>query len=196
MSLNECRDAKEKRQTGDGSRKQLETKQHGFLILAKLTKQVQTTNQAFKMTTYKNINLPRIFQAQNANWQTRQTKHICSTILTAKFNSSYYRSSRLQLQTCKTQENNKHKHAQQANQARATIALALLTCQHVNNSKAFTVTSHGSSPYYRNCKQNFQVLSVSWPRSSLHRGRIPVLERKTAAGICQFTLDIGKYKCK
>ena len=137
---------KKKRHTGDGSRKQLETKQHGFLILAKLTKQVQTTNQAFKMTSYKNINLPRIFQAQikNANWQTRQTKHICSTILTAKFNSSYYRSSRLQLQTWKTQENNKQKHAQQANQAQATIALALLTCQHVNNSKACTVTAHGS----------------------------------------------------
>ena len=63
---------------------------------------------------------------------------------TAKFNSSYYRSSRLQLQTWKTQENNKQKHAQQANQAQATIALALLTCQHVNNSKACTVTAHGS----------------------------------------------------
>jgi len=98
MFLNGCRCAKEERQTGDASRNRLETKQHGFLILATLTKQVQTTNQAFKMTTYKNINLPRIFQAQNANWQTRQTKHICSTILTAKFNSSYYCSSRLQLQ--------------------------------------------------------------------------------------------------
>ena len=38
---------------------------------------------------------------------------------------------------------NKHEHAQQASQAQATIALALLNCQHVNNSKACTVTSHG-----------------------------------------------------
>ena len=34
------------------------------------------------------------------------------------------------------------------------------------------------TPYYSNCKHNFQVLSVSWPRSSFHRGRIPVFERK------------------
>ena len=153
---------KKKRHTGDGSRKQLETKQHGFLILAKLTKQVQTTNQAFKMTSYKNVNLPRIFQAQNANWQTRQTKHICSTILTTKFNSSYYRSSRLQLQKCQTLKTSKHtRHAQQSSPAQATIALGPLNCKHetLKNllcaQKAFKFTrflaSFQSPPWKNSC---------------------------------------------
>ena len=174
MSSQRCRDAKEKRQTGDGSRKRLETKQHGFLILATLTKQVQTTNQAFKMTTYKNINLPRIFQAQTANWQTRQTKHICSTLLTAKFNSSYYRSSRLQLQTCQTLKTSKH--INMLNKQIKLKQLLPLGPTHLSNMSDTQKLSQ--SLLCAQTASNFQVLLVSWPRSNLHRGRIPVLERK------------------
>ena len=80
---------------------------------------------------------------------------------------------------------NKHKDAQQASQAQATIALARLTCQHVNNSKACTVTSHGQLVLITaTANTTFKFSQSPGLVFSFHRGRIP---KKMAAGIHQFT---------
>ena len=153
---------KEERQTGDGSRKRLETKHHGFLILATFTEHVQTTNQAFKMTTRKTSTYQ---DSSNLKLQTgKQGKHNTSVPHFSQPNSTQATIALVvsNCKKCQTLKTSKHtRHAQQSSPAQATIALGPLNCKHetLKNllcaQKAFKFTrflaSFQSPPWKNSC---------------------------------------------
>ena len=155
---------KEERQTGDGSRKRLERKHHGSSYLQH--SQNMFKPQAFKMTTHKT--------------------------------STCQDSSNLKMQTGKQgKQNTSVPHFSQPNSTQATIALVVSNCKNaklpkqantqymLNNQVPLKqlllwVHSTANMKHSKTFSAHRKLSSslVSWPRSSLHRGRIPVLERK------------------
>ena len=96
-----------------------------------------------------------------------------ATIALAVSNSKHAKLKNQQTQTCKTSKSSSSNYC--------LSPTHLPTCQQLKS-----LHSHFSwvmTPYYSNCKHNFQVLSVSWPRSSFRPGRIPVFPQENGCEI-------------
>ena len=114
---------------------------------------MQTGKQGKQSTSVPHVSQPNSTQATIAL--------VVSNCIHAKLKNQ-------QTQTCKTSKSSSSNYC--------LSPTHLPTCQQLKS-----LHSHFSwvmTPYYSNCKHNFQVLSVSWPRSSFPFGRISVLERK------------------
>ena len=114
---------------------------------------MQTGKQGKQSTSVPHVSQPNSTQATIAL--------VVSNCKHAKFKNQ-------QTQTCKTSKSSSSNYC--------LSPTHLPTCQQLK--RLHSHFSWVASPYYSNCKHNFQVLSVSWPRSSFPFGRISVLERK------------------